>query len=108
VNTRERAELIIESVCNDVDTFRSNAKIVAKAYLDQQWIPVSERLPEMDEKVWFWLIPKEPEECPHDTSGNPITAKGEPAFKTICRWNCWGSLYKPTHWMPPPPPPESE
>ena len=35
MDMKERAEVIIESVCNDVDTFRLNAKIIAQAYLNQ-------------------------------------------------------------------------
>ena len=70
------------------------------------WISVDERLPDENEEVWFWLIPKPPEECPCDSSGNHITSKGTPPFKSIHRWRCWGSLFKPTHWMPLPEPPK--
>ena len=69
-----------------------------------QWISVKDRLPPKESKVWFWLVPKEGVECPHNTSGKPICACADP-YMYACKWTCWPSLMKPTHWMPLPEPP---
>ena len=101
------AQLIMATGLQDVNQIEVQA--VAKALLDSEkvseWISVEDRLPDPDEKVWFWLIPKSSEECPHDTSGKPIVSNAEP-FMDICKWKCWGSLSKPTYWMPLPEPPK--
>ena len=74
-----------------------------------KWISVEDRLPDENTKVFFWLVAKEPKECPHDSSGNPITNYGilKP-YMDIHRWNCWSGLSKPTHWMPLPEPPNQD
>jgi hypothetical protein len=66
---------------------------------DNQWVSVDDQLPPEDEKVLFWLIPKPPEECMHDSSGNPILSN-HPHYSYVCRWECWSAASKPTHWQP--------
>lgn len=73
------------------------------------WINVKDELPNKDVKVWFWLVPTLPEDCPHDTSGNPITVYGKvKPYMEVHRWNCWSGLMSPTHWQPLPEPPTNE
>lgn len=72
-----------------------------------EWISVEDRLPPEDERVWFWLIGKPPEECYHDTSGNPICPNAEP-YMYICVWRGWSSVMKPAYWKPLPEPPKEQ
>lgn len=73
------------------------------------WIDVNDRIPDKETKVWFWLVPMPPEECPCNTSGDPITLYGraEP-YMEVSKWSCWSGLMKPTHWQPLPKPPGTE
>ncbi len=62
------------------------------------WILIKDTPPPKNEKLWFWLVGKTPEECLHDSSGKPICPNYKP-FKLICKWKCWPSTMKATHWM---------
>lgn len=108
MNTREKAIGLLWvigkenyeplSIRQTSGSFYNDVREVAQAYLDQQWIPVSERLPEIDDPViacrrmgdeyWFGC-------CIYREFGFPWVELG----KT-------GNVV--THWMPLPPPPESE
>jgi len=84
--------------------------VLAGAYLDlleqNRWIPVSERLPEEDETVFWWIVPKEPKDCPHSSSGRPIHTDFKP-YRTEGKYQkCWSPLGRPTHWKPLPNVPE--
>lgn len=68
------------------------------------WRPI-ETAPR-DEEVFFWLVPKRPEEAYLDTSGNPIVSGHRP-YLHRGRVNSWPALSKATHWMPLPPAPHS-
>lgn len=70
-----------------------------------QWINVSDRLPDENEIVRWWLIGKPPEECQHDSCGNPIAPNCKP-YMYECKYNCWSSVMKPSHWQSLPEPPE--
>ena len=69
------------------------------------WISVEDELPDENEVVIFWLVGKPPEECYHDTSGNPICANSEP-YMYECKWRCWSPVMKPSHWQSLPNPPK--
>ncbi len=60
-----------------------------------------------NEIVDFWIVPKLPEECYTDTSGNPITAMNIEPYRRTCKFNGWGALFKAVAWMPLPAPPPS-
>ena len=47
----------------------------------------------------FWVVPKSAEETWTDTSGWPVTARGEP-YIVMGPYGDWDSLWKATHWMP--------
>jgi hypothetical protein len=66
------------------------------------WRPI-ETAPK-DEEAFFWLIPKPPEECYTDTSGNPIVARDGRARRFFGKWGRWSSLEKAIAWYPAPPP----
>lgn len=68
-----------------------------QALVEPQWLPI-EAAPN-NEVADFWVIPKPAEECPTDTSGNPITSNHLP-FRYTGRLKTWSSLSKATHWMP--------
>lgn len=57
-----------------------------------------------DEEVFFWVVPKLPEEAFTDTSGNPIFST-HAGYLHRGKWQSWGSLSKPTHWQKLPFPP---
>jgi Protein of unknown function (DUF551) len=84
-----------------------SAALSSAAPARETWQPI-ETLPESrhNEQMLFWVIPKPPEECPRDTSGNSIFGGGQPHIEMI-KFRCWSSLSKATHWMPLPSPPES-
>lgn len=54
----------------------------------------------------FYVVPKNADEAPVNTNGEPILGQGEPRIM-ICRPGCWSSLDKATHWLPLPAPPET-
>ena len=64
----------------------------------------SDRWPDADEIVTWWLVGKPPEECQHDTSVNPIAPNCKP-YMYECKFNCWSSVMKPSHWIRKPQPP---
>jgi hypothetical protein len=69
------------------------------------WQPI-ETCPR-DQEVFFWLVPKTAEESYADTSGWPIVSHHAPYWRRG-RWQSWGALSKPTHWMPLPDPPAGD
>jgi len=104
MNTKQKAERILMQIglashSGAMEDFKDIAEI-CQAYLDQQWIPVSERLPDLYQRVLTWTV---------DADDIPTVL--------IAHWNGdkEGFLglngYKDrdvTHWMPLPEPPESE
>ena len=52
-----------------------------------------------DREVFFWCVPKTPDEAYMDTSGNSIFSIHEP-FLHRGHFGSWSSLSKATHWMP--------
>ena len=64
----------------------------------QDWQPI-ETAPR-HQRCFFWVVPKSEHECPTNTSGRPITAVGHEPHRIEGEWGWWGSLWKPTHWMP--------
>jgi hypothetical protein len=70
--------------------------------LEPGWHPIA-TAPKR-ETVFFWVVPKTPEESYVDTSGNPIVSSGPPRLH-MGQHGTWGSLSKATHWMPLPAPP---
>jgi len=89
MNMREKAERIIAS------NQGGYPQEVAKAYLDQQWIPVSERLPEKAGRYWVW---------------SDMVGDTEMLFTENGEWlqDQWEYSFTVKYWMPLPPPPESE
>ncbi len=61
------------------------------------WQPI-ETAPE-NETCLFWIIPRPPEECWCNTSGEPIYSWSKPEVR-MTRKECWSALDKATHWMP--------
>jgi len=100
MNTREKAEWLAQHDGIHISgigliRYEQAVKEVAQAYLDQQWIPVSERLPESGCYVLC---------CVNDSL--PWVAmyhEGKKLFRAH-----EGENTKPTHWMPLSEPPESE
>ena len=70
-----------------------------------EWISVEDGLPPEDLKAWWWLVPKLPEECPHNTSGKPIVANFDP-YMEVKIYGHWSCLSKPKYWQHIPDPPE--
>jgi hypothetical protein len=68
----------------------------------QGWQPI-ETAPREDE-VFFWIVPKIADETYVNTSGQAIISNAAP-YLHRGKWKSWGSLSKPTHWMPLPAPP---
>lgn len=104
---------IAERACNS-DTSRYDAcewaiqealRLVAnRAATAVDWISVTERLPDKEERLWYWVVPKTAEEAYRDSSDNPIIAKFEP-HRHEGKWGTWSGLSKPTHWVRLPAPP---
>ena len=69
--------------------------LIAHGVTVQQWIPVSERMPEEDTRVLVWLAPQHYEYTDVDTDR---FYRG--------RWVRWNS--RVTHWMALPLPPKGE
>jgi hypothetical protein len=68
------------------------------------WQPI-ETAPRNAE-VFFWIVPKTPEESYTDSSGKPIVGDFQP-FLHRGKFKTWGGLSKATHWMPLPTPPRA-
>ena len=66
------------------------------------WQPI-ETAPK-DADVFFWVVPKTPDEAYTDTSGKPICVQ-HPPYLLRGKLRTWGALSKATHWMPLPVPP---
>ena len=83
-------------------------KRIAELEKQVKWVSVDDELPDENTKVWFWLVLKPVEERHHDSSGNPIPSSDVvyKPYKHVCKWNCWSSVMKPTHWKPLPSPPK--
>ena len=73
---------------------------------DARWIPVSERLPDKEARLFYWIVPRTAEEAYHDTSGNPILSNFKP-YRHEGKWGTWSGLCKATHWMPLPAAPDA-
>ena len=69
------------------------------------WKPIDAQTPR-HRKVFFWIVPKLPEESYCDSSGKPIYYTSPAGYRQECKWNCWGALSKPAFWMEPPADPE--
>lgn len=61
-----------------------------------------------NDKAWFWIVPKSPDETYVDGSGRPIMTSFEP-YAFHGQYGGWSALIKATHWQPfyTPPPPRS-
>lgn len=88
-----------------LDDVLKAAPLVAPAGVPepQGWQPI-ETAPR-DEEVFFWVVPKTPEEAFIDTSGKSIFGTHGPHWHRG-RLKTWSSLSKATHWMPLPAPPD--
>ena len=73
------------------------------ARLRSPWQPM-ESLPSREMEVFFWVVPKLPEEVYTDTSGNPIFSTHAP-YLHRGKHGTWSSLSKGICWMHLPAPP---
>lgn len=95
---RDISECLIE--------LRQARERIAELEKQGEWISVDDELPESSLVVDWWLIPKPPKECMCNTSGEPICPTSSKPLLFTCRYKCWSSLYKPTHWRLRPSPPK--
>lgn len=102
MDVREKLIELLDTNCGYVDEVKAEVladHLIANGVTVQQWIPVTERLPEIGRKC---LI----------TNGEIVKIgwiRPDGVWKTGVRHNdLWGrfSLYPPTHWMPLPEPPK--
>ena len=89
----------VESDCRQAaeELDRQRAEIERLTRQVTEWHPI-ETAPR-GPACLFWVVPKSAEETWTDTSGWPVTARGEP-YIVMGPYGDWGSLWKATHWMP--------
>ena len=73
---------------------------------DARWIPVEERMPDKEARLFYWIVPLTAEETYHDTSGNPILSDFKP-HRHEGKWRTWTGLGKAIYWMPLPAAPDA-
>lgn len=72
-----------------------------------EWHPIDTlHVDSANRELFFWIVPKTPEETYVDSAGKPIVATHAP-YLHRGKYHTWGALSKATHWMLPPDPPES-
>ncbi len=65
-----------------------------------EWQPIETLHADLvNTRLFFWIVPKTPEEAYCNTSGDPIFGTFEP-YLMIGKYKSWSSLSKATHWMP--------
>ena len=53
-----------------------------------------------EDQLFFWVVPKPPEEAYCNTSGDPIVGTFTP-YRFLGKYKTWSSLSKATHWAQP-------
>ena len=72
---------------------------------ERDWVSVTANPPNKEARLFYWVVPKLPEESPHDSSGNPIICKGQKPGRHEGVWGTWSNLEKPVYWQHLPPKP---
>jgi hypothetical protein len=103
INPSAAAVLMLQ-MCSELERLQKadyefQAKLadgITDAFLDRRWIPVGERLPEMDERVMV-----------ANAADDWVTVGSRQLTGEYHHWDGDDSeeLHKPTHWMPLPGPP---
>ena len=97
----EGAWVLYTDALAEIDRLRAEVERLTRPATEWQPIETAPRGP----ACLFWVVPKSAEETWTDTSGWPITARGEP-YIVMGPYGDWDSLWKATHWMPLPQAPE--
>jgi len=64
---------------------------------EQAWQPIASA--SRDTVTLFWVVPKDANEAPRNTSGDPIVSKHEP-YMFRGKFGGWGALSKAVAWRP--------
>jgi len=71
----------------------------------EAWQPIETfSVSRRNEPLFFWIVPKAPEEAYVNTSGDPIFGTFPPRLH-MGKFGTWSSLAKATHWREMPAPP---
>jgi hypothetical protein len=122
-NTREKQTELVEVINNyfgvdaayfDVDAFTLAKQIMEAGWTKQEWIPVTERLPEKcpqpyDDKTKWCLLYTPVDGCMHIGWYTGKDYRGRDMWRTLSAMRSYQTCTKKvTHWMPLPEPPKGE